>query len=828
MRLGLGPTTVPLQDGFGSWNASAADALAIWNGYLDFIHIVSVASPTGPQSPGDGVNSVFFSRNVFGDTFGEGTLAITVLQSGAPASVTSEADVIVNSAYRYNSYRGPLQPGSNYDLHRIFLHEFGHVLGLAHINATPPATNIMEPVISNWDHLDADAIAGVRGLYGAQISFLPNAVSLRLGDAYSSERYVPNNNPTSYSAIGLPPGITINSVTGHIGGTVTRSGVYRPVITAHGPIANAYGTFPITVHGLDEVPGLLKILRVIGVPAVADPIRPRVYLAGQDGISMIDTVTFKETKLVPGNQASAFRVSISADASTLLYTNVNGPAREYRIDLQSLSVLPFLPIPVNRSAILEGLDNRAYVVGASGVRQFDATTGALQHTFALNPHTDDSLAIAMSHDRRVLFVTRDAPDGWLSSFDISGPDPLLSYQVTGSFSHPTPSLDGRYIYTVASSFSGQSVFRASLPALSPSLSFSSDFFCSGIALGNDGSIYQSHSPSTFQEGFISVYNPVSLQLTSEIDPNSINPTMFTYQPGQGVVDRSGRYFFVSVSGYDREVWVFSTNQIAFPPPVHPTKNLLNISTRGRVETGENAMIGGFIIQGTKPKAVAIRGLGPSLPITNAMGNPVLDLYDSSGRRLASNDNWTSNRLNIVGTLLAPSSPRESALLVRLPPGAYSTVVRDLNSQPGLALVEIYDLEPKNSRLANISTRGKVGAGDNVLIGGFIIGGADPTKVIIRAIGPSLANHGIGYPLADPSLELHDGTGKLIARNDDWRSTQSSQIIATGIPPRDNRESALLMTLRPGNYTTIVRGKNGATGVALVEVYNLDSSTASAN
>ena len=300
--------------------------------------------------------------------------------------------------------------------------------------------------------------------------------------------------------------------------------------------------------------------------------------------------------------------------------------------------------------------------------------------------------------------------------------------------------------------------------------------------------------------------------------------MFTYQPGQGVVDRSGQYFFVFVGGYDREVWVFSTNLASFPSPVHPTKNLLNISTRGLVEAGENAMIGGFIVQGTKLKKVAIRGIGPSLPITGAMANPVLDLYDSSGRRLASNDNWTSTRINILGTLLAPSSPRESALSMTLAPGAYTTIVRDLNNQPGLALVEVYDIDAKNSRLANISTRGKVGTGDNVLIGGFIVGGADPTKVVIRAIGPSLAAKGIGYPLADPTLELHDGTGKIILRNDDWRSTQSSAIIATSIPPTDNRESAIVITLKPGDYTAIVRGKNGATGVALVEVYNLESST----
>jgi hypothetical protein len=207
-----------------------------------------------------------------------------------------------------------------------------------------------------------------------------------------------------------------------------------------------------------------------------------------------------------------------------------------------------------------------------------------------------------------------------------------------------------------------------------------------------------------------------------------------------------------------------------------------------------------------------------------MDNPVLDLYDSAGRRLVSNDNWTSNRLNVTGTLLAPSSPREAALLVTLQPGAYTALVRELRNQPGLGLVEIYDLDAKNSRLANISTRGKVGMGDNVLIGGLVIGGKDPTMVLIRAIGPSLARHGIHAPLLDPVLELHDGSGRVIYSNDNWRTNQAASIIATGLAPSDNREGAMLLTLRPGAYTAIVRGKSSATGVALVEVYNLESTT----
>ena len=233
------------------------------------------------------------------------------------------------------------------------------------------------------------------------------------------------------------------------------------------------------------------------------------------------------------------------------------------------------------------------------------------------------------------------------------------------------------------------------------------------------------------------------------------------------------------------------------------------------------MIGGFVIQGTKPKRIVIRALGPSLPVIGAVDNPLLELYDSNGRRITLNDDWTSNRLNIVGTLVAPSSPRDSTLAVTLQPGAYTAIVRDSRNQSGVALAEIYDADTKNSRLANISTRAKVGTGDNVLIGGFVIGGNESTKVLIRTLGPSLAQKGIHYPLIDPVLELHDGGGRLIYWNDNWRAAQGSSIYATGLAPTDIREAAMALTLRPGNYTAIVRGKGAATGVALVEVYNLE-------
>jgi hypothetical protein len=247
----------------------------------------------------------------------------------------------------------------------------------------------------------------------------------------------------------------------------------------------------------------------------------------------------------------------------------------------------------------------------------------------------------------------------------------------------------------------------------------------------------------------------------------------------------------------------------------------NISTRLRVDTGDNALIGGFIITGTQSKKVMLRAIGPSLPLSGALANPVLELY-SGQTLLASNDNWKDapNKQEIIDTTIPPSNDLESAIVTTLPAGnaAYTAIVRGVNNGTGVGLVEAYDLDRNvDSKLANISTRGFVQTGDNVLIGGLIVLGQDPLKVIARAIGPSLP---VAGKLLDPTLELRDGNGGLLQVNDNWRSDQEAEIIATTVPPSDDAESAIVRTLPPGNYTAIVRGVNATTGIGLVEVYAL--------
>jgi hypothetical protein len=262
------------------------------------------------------------------------------------------------------------------------------------------------------------------------------------------------------------------------------------------------------------------------------------------------------------------------------------------------------------------------------------------------------------------------------------------------------------------------------------------------------------------------------------------------------------------------------------PTVGP--QALNLSTRGLVGTGDNVLIGGFIVSGAEPKTVVLRALGPSLSgfgLPNALRDPVLKVYNSSHTLIATNDNWQSdpNHFIVESNGLVPANLLESATARTLAPGAYTVIVTGKDATPGIGLVELYDLSPlSNSKLRNMSTRGSVGIGDNVLISGFIIGDVANATVIVRAIGPSLASYGVSGVLSDPTLEIYDSTGSVIATNDNWLDNVNwVDIRKNALSPTDERESALVLHLPAGKYTAIVRGANGATGNALVEVYGLD-------
>ena len=333
---------------------------------------------------------------------------------------------------------------------------------------------------------------------------------------------------------------------------------------------------------------------------------------------------------------------------------------------------------------------------------------------------------------------------------------------------------------------------------------------------------------------------LSLVSGSPVKLNFNPPDVIAFLKVDGVLQPPGIYGG-PMSGAPHIIPEFrGTGKVSVAPSI-----LENISTRASVQTGDNVMIGGFILRGPYSKQVTIRAIGPSLRrygVPNVLVDPTLELHDATGALIARNDNW---RDTIIGGIItrdqypdlqgdyAPGDARESAMIVDLRPGNYTAIVRGVNKTVGVALVEVYDTEvdPFNTTvLGNVSTRSFVQTGADVMIGGFIVGGSRPKKVIVRAIGPELSQHGVPNPLGDPTLELHDPTGALIASNDNWMTTvlggvitrdQVQDIRDSHHAPRDPSESAIIATLPPGNYTAIVRGANNTTGVGLVEVYDLD-------
>ena len=249
--------------------------------------------------------------------------------------------------------------------------------------------------------------------------------------------------------------------------------------------------------------------------------------------------------------------------------------------------------------------------------------------------------------------------------------------------------------------------------------------------------------------------------------------------------------------------------------------LSGISTRMRVLTGDNVLIGGFIIDGTTAKKVVINARGPSLTsqgVSGALANPVLTLVPASGSP-TTNDNWGNapNAAEIQSLGLNPANAFESSILTTLNPGAYTAIVSGASNGTGVGIVEVFEVDTPANRLIGISTRGRVETGDNVMIGGFIISGDTPLQVVVRARGPSV---GVAGALADPTLTLVPASGSVVSNNDWGTAGNAAQLSASGFAPANAKEAAILITLNPSAYTAIVSGVGGTTGVAIIEVYEV--------
>jgi hypothetical protein len=269
---------------------------------------------------------------------------------------------------------------------------------------------------------------------------------------------------------------------------------------------------------------------------------------------------------------------------------------------------------------------------------------------------------------------------------------------------------------------------------------------------------------------------------------------------------------------------------ATPVPTPPRRRLANIATRVNAQGGQNDGIAGFIKRNASAKRVLVRALGPSTGVTGALQDPVLKVF-ANGTQIAANDNWrTTQQAEISASGLAPNDDKECAVIINLadtaPRSNYTAILSGAGGGTGIGLVEVYDLDGESfADLGNVATRGLVGNGANVLIGGFIVRDdsftGQPQNIVVRGIGPSLTGSGVSNALQDPFIELHDGQGALIVSNDDWLTSPDAAAMAlSGVAPSHPKEAAILRTLSPGAYTVILSGVGGGTGVGNVEAYNL--------
>ena len=628
---------------------------------------------------------------------------------------------------------------------------------------------------------------------------------------------------TNFSATGLPAGLSINSASGLIFGTPSEYGHFSAEVTASASGSIGSGLLSLVI--LDP-PNATSFSAVSDLGDFIGKGKT-YYLSTSDG-------DFSGTKYPDntvelryyGNDSVGDQWSFRfgpPSGQPLVPGVYNGAIKYITLD----PVHPTMDVSGNGSGsnTLSGYFrvNELSTSANGTLRSFSATfeqhsenmTPALRGTIRLNTQLRITSANSASGSRGNAFSYQVVANDQPTSYTATGLPSGLSISASTGLISGVPTQSGYFQVEISAVGAGGTATMALTLAVGP---LPPKIVSANAANG------AASQPFFFPLEILN--NPINVTVAGL-------PLGLAYDTGQhdiaGIPRESGT-FYGSITATNQT----GSDTEPFTVTVAPQQQILtNLSTRLKVQTGDNLMIGGFIIEGPVPKQVFVRGIGPSLAPYNVpdfLADPVLEIRDVNGQLVASNDNWQNQSggedvaLAIYQHGLAPISPLESVVMVTLPPGPYTALLRGKNGGTGVGLVEVYDSQWDSSRLVNISTRGRVETGDNVMIGGFIVSEFQSVRAVIRVAGPSLAPFGLspGELLQDPTLEIYNLAGQLIASSDNWRDGDEAGIAATPYAPSDDREPAVILTLPPGEYTAIARGKNGTAGIALIEVYRLSN------
>ena len=776
MHLQLGSAGGTLIDGNTSWDDVAEGALATWNTVLTNVQFSVVRDSTAERRRGNGLNNVFFATTVYGDAFGARTLGVTASNSsGTDSNSYTEADVIFNSNTGFNSYRGVLRRGSDGfalgEFRRVAIHEFGHVLGLDHPDDIGQSVAaVMNANMSDVDTIATDDINGARALYGSGVTSTAPAISTQPA---SQSVAVGQSANFSVSASGTAP-LTYQwrrngtAISGAVGSTYSIVSV-----TA----ADAAGYSATVSNSAGSVTSNTATLTV-----TAAPVTPPAGTTGTTGAT--------------GTRATAASVGLNTTASGRIATG--GEVNYFRLAVTAAGTLTV------------------------------ATTGSMD-------------TIGELQDANGTVLASDDDSGAASNFSITRVVGIGTYFVavrtflstaTGSYGlgvafTATPG-------TVVTGTTGASGTRATAASVALNTTASGRIATGGevnyfrLAVTAAGTLTVTTTGSTDTIGELQDAN--GTVLASDDDSGAASNFSITRVVGIGTYFVAVRTFLSTATGsYGLGVAFTATPGTVVPPvgPSAPASRLANLSVRTTLARAQTLIVGFTVSGGSKP--VLVRAAGPALGalgLTGFLPDPVLELYKDSVL-LESNDDWPSSlaaNFAGVGAFAFSAGSFDAAFLENLS-GGYSAWARSVTSKgSGTVLVEAYDAGSGSAvRLSNLSARNRVGTGNDILIAGFFIAGTGTQRVLIRAVGPSLAAFGLTGLLADPKLEIYNSAGAKITENDNWDATLSSTFSSAGafaLTP-GGKDAALIVILPAGaTYTVQVKGADGGTGEGLIEVYEL--------